>query len=96
MVNARFGVVFSKEGGLIKKLYPLFALGGGGVIGSGNQYLSWVSLRDAVRALQYILERNDLSGPVNVVAPAPVTNTEFTKAFGKALFRPTVRAVDNS
>ena len=49
MVNARFGVVLSKQGGIIKKLLPIFNLGGGGIIGDGRQYLSWVSLRDAVR-----------------------------------------------
>jgi len=91
VVNARFGVVLSKEGGIIKKLLPIFQLGGGGVIGNGQQYLSWVSLTDAVRAIQFLLESPKLSGPVNVVAPEPATNAEFTAAMGKALFRPTVR-----
>ncbi|KAM3573518.1 hypothetical protein VYU27_004500 [Nannochloropsis oceanica] len=90
VVNARFGVVLSKEGGIIKKLLPIFQLGGGGVIGNGQQYLSWVSLTDAVRAIQFLLEAPKLSGPVNVVAPEPVTNAEFTSAMGKALFRPTI------
>ena len=90
VVNARFGVVLSKEGGIIKKLFPIFQLGGGGVIGNGQQYLSWVSLRDAVRALRFLLESPKLQGPVNVVAPQPATNAEFTSAMGKALFRPTI------
>ena len=90
VVNARFGVVLSKDGGIIKKLLPVFQLGGGGVIGNGQQYLSWVSLSDAVRALQFLLESPKLSGPVNVVAPQPATNAEFTAAMGKALFRPTI------
>jgi hypothetical protein len=92
VVNARFGVVLSKQGGIIKKLLPIFQLGGGGVIGNGQQYLSWVSLTDAVRAIQFLLEAPKLSGPVNVVAPEPATSAAFTAAMGKALFRPTVRA----
>jgi len=91
VVNARFGVVLSKEGGIIKKLLPIFQLGGGGIIGDGQQYLSWISLTDAVRAIQFLLGASRLSGPVNVVAPEPATNAEFTAAMGKALFRPTVR-----
>lgn len=91
VVNARFGVVLSKEGGIIKKLLPIFQLGGGGIIGDGQQYLSWISLIDAVRAIQFLLGASRLSGPVNVVAPEPATNAEFTAAMGKALFRPTVR-----
>ncbi|EWM29457.1 nucleoside-diphosphate sugar epimerase [Nannochloropsis gaditana] len=90
VVNARFGVVLSKEGGIIKKLLPIFQLGGGGIIGDGQQYLSWISLTDAVRAIQFLLGASRLSGPVNVVAPEPATNAEFTAAMGKALFRPTI------
>jgi len=86
-VITRFGVILSKEGGLLKKLLPLFNLGGGAVIGSGSQGFSAVSLSDTVNAIDFILKnyasKKELSGPVNVCAPEPSTNAEFTAAFGR-------------
>lgn len=87
--NLRFGVVLSPLGGAISKLFPLFFLGAGGTLGSGEQAFSWVTLNDAVRAVSFVLT-SSISGPVNVVAPEPCTNLEFTKAFGAALGRPTI------
>jgi len=90
VVNCRMGVVLSKKGGAMGKLYPVFLFGGGGIVGCGRQYFSFVSARDAARALVHILHQPSLSGPVNVCAPKPCTNTEFTTAFGKVLSRPTI------
>lgn len=90
VVNTRLGVVLSPEGGALAKMLTPFKLGGGGVLGSGRQYFSWISLDDAVRAMEHVLSHEQLSGPVNVVSPNPVTNREFTKTLGKVLSRPTV------
>jgi uncharacterized protein (TIGR01777 family) len=90
IVLARLAVVLSTQGGVIAKLLPLFALGGGGILGSGAQPFSWVSRDDAVRAIEYILETSGLTGPVNICSPAPVDNEAFTSAMGKALSRPTI------
>ena len=74
---------------MLGKLQPLFALGGGGVLGSGKQGFSWVSLEDAVRAIEFVLE-GSLAGVVNVCSPNPVDNRAFTAALGGALGRPTL------
>jgi hypothetical protein len=67
-----------------------FKLGVGGVVGSGRQYMSWIALVDAASAMEFLLTREDVQGPVNLVAPTPVTNREFTKTLGQVLHRPTV------
>lgn len=90
VVHLRFGVVLDRRGGALGRLLPVFWCGLGGKLGSGRQWMSWVSLRDAVRAVLFLLERNDLSGAFNVTAPNPATNAEFTRAMGAALHRPTV------
>lgn len=90
VVNLRFGVVMSKLGGTLAKLYPIFFLGGGGNVGSGQQYFSFVSARDAARAVVHVLETKALSGPVNVCAPEPCTNEEFTASLGQTMSRPTI------
>jgi uncharacterized protein len=90
VVNLRFGVVMSKKGGALQKLYPIFLLGGGGVIGSGKQYFTFISARDVARAILHTLETPTLEGPVNICAPEPCTNAEFTKALGTVLKRPTL------
>jgi uncharacterized protein len=90
VVNARFGVVLSTKGGAMSKVYPIFFLGGGGTVGSGQQYLPFVSARDLARALIYMMETPSLKGPVNVCAPNPCTNSEYTKALGSAMGRPTI------
>ena len=82
-VCIRNGVVLSKKGGLLAKLAPLFNLGGGGNIGSGQQGLSWVSVDDAVSGIEFALNSSKLSGPVNLCAPTPASNAEFTSALGR-------------
>jgi uncharacterized protein (TIGR01777 family) len=90
VVNARFGVILDKNGGALKKMLPPFRMGLGGRIGSGKQWMSWIALTDVVRALNFALNNESLRGPVNFVAPNPVTNAEFTKTLGKVLSRPTL------
>ena len=89
VVALRIGMVLSPKGGALARMLPLFRAGLGGVIGGGRQYISWVALDDLPRILLHALQRGDLSGPVNAVAPRPVTNREFTETLGKALSRPT-------
>ncbi len=88
VVLARTGLVLSPGGGLLSRLKPLFSLGLGARLGTGRQYMPWISLEDEVRALLFAIS-HDLSGPVNLAGPAPVTNAEFTVALGRALNRPT-------
>jgi uncharacterized protein (TIGR01777 family) len=89
-VRLRIGVVLSKNGGALKKMLPPFKLGAGGKIGSGKQYMSWITLDDLVRVIENALESSTLSGAVNAVAPNPVTNLQFTKALGRAISRPAI------
>ena len=89
-VLARLGVVLSPAGGALAPLLTPFRLGVGGRIGSGRQFMSWVALDDVIGALHFALGARDLAGPVNVVAPAPVTNAEFARALGRVLGRPAV------
>lgn len=90
VVHLRFGVILSPDGGALAKMLWPFKLGGGGRIGSGRQWWSWVSLDDAVGAVRHAIETEFLSGGVNVVAPNAVTNSEFTKTLGRVLHRPTI------
>ena len=87
VVSARTGIVLSRKGGALPKLLPLFKLGLGGRFGSGAQWWSWITLDDEVRAIEWLLE-NDVHGPVNVTAPNPVTNREFTRILSAVLSRP--------
>lgn len=88
VVHLRTGLVLSGRGGLLGALKPLFQLGLGGRLGDGGQYLPWISLRDEIEAIRFLVEHETLSGPVNLCGPAPVTNAEFTSALGHALHRP--------
>ena len=88
VINLRMGVVLSPEGGMLSSLLLPFKMGLGGVIGSGNQYLSWISIEDLSRIIVYLLGREDVRGPVNAVSPNPVTNREFTTALATVLRRP--------
>lgn len=90
VVNLRFGVVLGKEGGSLAKMLPAFKMGMGGPLGDGQQWISWVSIDDAVRAVEFALDHKTLAGPVNVVSPHPVRNKEFAHAIGHALHRPEV------
>jgi uncharacterized protein (TIGR01777 family) len=90
VVNVRFGVVLSAAGGALAKMLLPFKLGAGGRIGSGQQYMSWIALDDVVGAIHHTLITDTLQGPVNAVAPNPVTNAVFTKTLGRVLWRPTL------
>lgn len=90
VVNLRFGVILSPQGGALKKMLLPFRLGMGGRVGNGQQYWSWISVDDAAGAIHHALMTNSLLGPVNAVAPNPVTNIEFTKTLGRVLARPTL------
>lgn len=93
VVRMRTGHVLTRTGGLLGRILPIFRLGAGGKLGSGRQYMPWISLRDQVSALQFLLTADQVNGPVNLTAPEPVTNAEFTRALGTALRRPTVATV---
>lgn len=91
-VHLRTGVVLSSTGGALKKQLPLFKLGLGGRFGRGHQWQSWISLDDEVGAIAHLLSA-EICGPVNLTAPEPVTNTEFTSTLAKVLHRPAVLPV---
>lgn len=93
VVNLRFGVIFSSEGGALKKMLLPFRLGVGGKLGSGRQYMSWIAIDDAVEAIEFALTNETLRGAVNAVAPQAVTNYDFTKTLGRVLSRPTIFTV---
>ncbi len=88
VVNLRFGVVLSTTGGALAKMLTPFKLGLGGVIGDGRQWMSWITLDDAISVVSRALTDGTLRGPVNAVTPQPVTNREFTKTLGRVLCRP--------
>jgi uncharacterized protein (TIGR01777 family) len=88
-VLLRTGIVLSKDGGALGTMLLPFKLGVGGVVGSGKQWMSWISMDDHIAAINYALENENLRGAVNSVAPNPVTNEEFTKTLGEVLYRPT-------
>ena len=90
VVHLRFGVVLSPRGGALAKMLLPFKIGMGGRVGSGRQYWSWISIDDAAGAIHHALMTDSLQGPVNAVAPNPVTNIEFTKTLGQVLGRPTI------
>ncbi|VBA55185.1 TIGR01777 family oxidoreductase [Mycobacterium attenuatum] len=90
VVLARTGLVLAPAGGALRPMRPAFSVGLGARLGGGRQYMSWISLEDEVRALLFAISNPELSGPVNMTGPAPVTNAEFTTALGRALNRPTL------
>ncbi len=90
VVNLRIGIVLSARGGALHKMLTPFKLGAGGVIGSGDQWMSWIAIDDVLGAIRHAIAQEQMTGPVNVVAPQPVTNRTFTKTLGRVLRRPTV------
>ena len=88
VVHLRIGLVLDPDGGALKAMLPVFRFGLGGRLGSGQQWMSWITLADTIRAIERVMERSDVAGAVNVVGPAPVTNAEFTRALGRVLRRP--------
>ncbi len=93
VVNLRIGVVLSSKGGALAEMLTPFRLGVGGQLGSGDQWMSWIALDDLVQVISFALDSTKLSGAVNAVAPAAVTNREFTRSLGKALHRPAILPV---
>ncbi|HEX6558349.1 MAG TPA: TIGR01777 family oxidoreductase, partial [Longimicrobiales bacterium] len=89
----RFGLVLSRQGGAFTIMLPVFKAGLGGRIGSGKQVWSWVAIDDVAGAIAFALENSGVQGPVNVVAPRPVTNLAFTRTLGRVLRRPTILGV---
>ena len=88
VVRTRTGVVLAPEGGALEKMLPFFKAGVGGPVAGGKQYVPWVHLDDVVGAMLFVLDHEDLDGPVNVTSPRPTTNKDFSKALGHALGRP--------
>lgn len=96
VVNLRFGVVLAKNGGALGMMRLPFRLGLGATAGDGSGYLSWVSLRDAVRAVEFILDNKAVSGPVNIVSPAPVRSGDFVRILAKTVNRPAFLSLNKS
>ena len=92
VAHPRFGVVLAREGGMLPKMLLPFRLGLGAQLGSGSQWLSWTTLRDVVAAIRFLLDQ-EVGGALNVTAPAPVTNREFTRVLAQALHRPALMAI---
>jgi uncharacterized protein (TIGR01777 family) len=90
VVHPRTGLVISSKGGAWGKLLPIFKLGLGGKMGSGKQYWSYISMADEIAALKFLIANESISGPVNLTAPQPATNTQITKSMGRILRRPTL------
>lgn len=90
VIFGRIGMVLSAKGGTLSTMLPSFKLGIAGVVGNGKQYVSWVHMEDLLEMIEFSLENENLRGPVNMVAPAAVTNREFTKTLGKVVKRPTI------
>ena len=92
VVTTRNGLVLAEHGGVLGKMLPVFKLGLGGRLGSGRQWMSWISLPDHIAAMRFLLD-HDVSGPVNLTAPEPVRNRDYTRALGRALHRPALAVV---
>jgi uncharacterized protein (TIGR01777 family) len=96
VVHPRFGVVLSPEGGALAKMLLPFRLGLGARLGSGRQWMSWISIDDAVQALQQALVDDSLQGPVNITAPEPLSNRDFTRTLARVLSRPALFTLPES
>ncbi|MGP8000400.1 MAG: TIGR01777 family oxidoreductase [Streptosporangiaceae bacterium] len=92
----RSGIVLSRRGGVLGRALPPFRLGLGARLGPGTQFMSWITLTDWIRAAQFLLEQPELSGPVNITTPNPVTNAAFTAALGGVLHRPALLAIPSA
>jgi hypothetical protein len=90
VANVRIGIVLARDGGALGKMLPLFRLGLGGRLGDGKQWMPWIHVDDVVGLFLHAAREPSVRGPINAVAPAPVTNADFTRALGKALHRPAI------
>ena len=93
VVHPRFGIILGPGGGALAKLLPIFTVGAGGKIASGDQWMSWVARDDVLGALEFVMQNESLSGPVNFTSPAPVTNARFAEVLGHVLHRPALATV---
>lgn len=93
VVCLRLGVVLSSSGGALAKMLPPFKFGLGGTLGSGKQYMSWITMEDLLKIILFSIDKTTLEGPVNAVSPQPITNQVFTKTLGRVLNRPTIFSV---
>lgn len=93
VANIRTGIVLGRDGGVFAKQLPLFKLGLAGVLGSGAQFMSWISIEDEVRAIARIIDDGEIRGPVNLTSPSSVTNKVFTKSVARAMHRPALLTV---
>jgi hypothetical protein len=93
VVHPRSGVVLGAGGGILARLLPPFRMGAGGKIGDGRQWMSWIALSDLVRVFEHLVLTESMRGPVNAVAPEPVTNADFSRALGRVLHRPALATV---
>ncbi len=93
VVHPRIGIVLGPRGGALAKMLPAFRMGVGGRLGDGRQYMSWIAIDDVLGAIEHALRSEDLSGPVNVTAPEPVTNAIFTRTLARVLSRPAILPV---
>ena len=93
VVHPRLGLVMHPDGGVLAKLIPVYNLGGGGKIGKGTQWMSWIGLHDMMRALDFVMQTESIRGPVNVSAPNPLTNAQFSHTLGEVLHRPALATV---
>jgi uncharacterized protein (TIGR01777 family) len=96
VVRLRTGVVLSRRGGMLGALVPPFRFGLGARIGPGSQYISWIALADHVAAVRFLISRGDIEGPVNLTAPGPVTNAQFTAELARALRRPALLRIPSA
>lgn len=90
VVLARFGVILARDGGALPKIVLPFRFFAGGKIGSGKQWMSWISLDDVIEILRFALENGNVRGPINFISPQPVQNAEFTKTLASAMHRPSL------
>lgn len=93
VIVGRFAPVIGKGGGLLAPMLPAFKAGLGGILGTGNQWMSWIHVHDLCRGIVFTVDHADQSGPLNMTAPNPLTNRHFTSALGKVLHRPTLMRV---
>ena len=93
VVNMRIGVVLTASGGMLKRVLTIFKMGLGGRLGSGSQFFSWITLEDVIESAVWAMEKEELSGGINITSPNPLTNAEFTRALGRAVGRPAVFSV---
>jgi len=93
LVHPRMGLVLHPDGGVLAKLVPVFNLGGGGKVGNGTQWMSWIGMHDTLRALEFLMVTDAMEGIVNVCGPNPVTNAQFSHTLGEVLHRPAVATV---